>query len=135
MGQLFDLIDGEHRSRLTRDFREKFHLSIHDIGSTVRYDEAWDLIETLLADPSSWLHAGMADWSHPLSYEGIVMLGLYDIELQAALNAVGKGKRFKQYPKPWPDKTKNKLGKATSVAELRAKLRPSLYNSLLPANQ
>lgn len=116
-----------------RDFREKFHISVNDIGTTIRYDEAWDLIETLLADPSSWLHASFADWAYPLSYEGIFLLDVFDIQQQAALNAIRKGKKFKAHPRPWPDRSKNKVGKPVSVAELRAKLRPTLYNSLLPA--
>lgn len=123
--ELTELINGERRPQLTRDFREKFGISLYDIGLSVRYDEALTLVYNLSSDPTSWFHASLAGWSHPLSFEGMLLLELVNVETMAGLNAIGKGKKYKPYPAPWPDKSKKTIGTARPAVEALAILRPT----------
>lgn len=102
--QLSELTTGEHRQSLARDFRELFHISINDIGSTVLYDEAVLLIRSLADDPGSWFQAHLAGWAHPVSRETMVLMDLHDLELSGRV----KRAQFKPYPRPF-DK-KNRVG-------------------------
>ena len=120
--QLVTLLSDERRPALIRDFREKFNISISDIGVGVRFDEAWDLILTLRADPASWFHAALSGWDYPLSYESIALRDLYDMQLQT------KSKRkIKPYPRPWANSGK-KLGGSNpkrTPSQVLAILRPA----------
>lgn len=126
--QLLELIE-EHRPEAVRDFREKFHLSVHDVGATVRYDEALQLMLTLLRDPTSWLAAAVAGWDHPWSYEAMLLADIHDLQ---HMSKVKRG-QFKAYPRPWPAR-KTKLGgkrqKRRTATEVLALLRPQPESSL-----
>ena len=96
-----------------------FHTSIEAVALA----EMFLLVKMLLADPTTRLHAGVAGWAHPVSYEWILAAQHFDLA-----NAVASKHRPKLYPRPWPD-TKNKIGgKKTvhrSMTDVRAILRPS----------
>lgn len=117
--QLFDLIE-EHRIPFTRDFRERFGISRHDIGLTVRYDEAFDLVVSLLSDPSSWLGAAVSGWKFPLTREAIFTLDLIDLLLMK-----WTGDQFKPVEKPWDANKPKRRGKSPEAA--MRQLRPHLF--------
>lgn len=77
----------------------------------------------LVRDPRSYLHAAIAGWKHPVSFDWIVTADLYDLT-----NAKGAKRRPKPYPRPWTDKATKKLGgkknRARSNREVLAILRP-----------
>ena len=109
----------EHREPLTADFRTIYSVSVHD----ARGAELWFLIHALLSNPDSRFHAAMAGWTHPLPFEGMALLDMYDLLYQSWPR---KG-RFKPYKRPWPDKSTKKLGGSNprrSIAEVRKILRP-----------
>jgi hypothetical protein len=120
---LHELTSGERRTGLARDFREKFNTSIDQIGLSVSYPEAWDLILTLRADPSSWFHASISGWDHPLSYEAITLRDMYDMQLQ-----LKSRRKIKPYPRPWSNAGK-KFGASNSgrsAEQMLAILRPNV---------
>lgn len=106
---------------MTRDFREKFRLSIHEVGLSVRYDEAYALIVSLSSDSTSWFHAALADWDYPISREVMALMDLYDLQHQSKSK-----KKVKPYPRPWGDGSKKKIGTSVTAAEAVAMLRPTV---------
>ena len=94
-----------------------------DIGSSVRYGEAVKLTQSLMRDPTSWLHAAVASWDYPLSREGIAILDLLDLQ---NARTVPKRNQYKPSPRPWPTSTRTKLGgkKKRTARETLAILRP-----------
>ena len=109
----------EHRGPLTADFRTIYSLSLQD----ARGSELWLLIRSLISNPTSSFHAAMAGWTHPLSFEGMAQLDMYDLLYQSW----PRRGRFKPYKRPWPDKSTKKLGGSNtrrSIAEVRKILRP-----------
>lgn len=114
--QLLGLIE-EHRTSLTRDFAEKFGLSLSQVGVAVPFQEASDLIVSLLADPTSWFRAERLGWKHPLSHEGMALLNMTDVLLSRWV------KDHRMLPRPW-DGAKSRTGKRLSRRETLAILRP-----------
>lgn len=117
--ELYGLID-KYPVELTRDFREKFSLSLHDVGRSVRFDEAYRLIISLHSDPTSWLQAAVSGWSHPVSREFVALADAYDLT-HASLSK----RRPKPYPRPWDgaDARLRRTTKRTYTPEqLRARL-------------
>ena len=55
----------EHRQAFTATFRERYNISINQIGNGITYREAWDLTGQLLDDPGNPLCAELADWAYP----------------------------------------------------------------------
>lgn len=119
---LLELIE-EHPAEAARDFREKLHCSIKDLGLSVRWDEALLLVQTLMRDPSSWLHAAVAGWEYPISRETVALMDLYDLQ-----HASKSKRKPRPIPRPWPDKRQKLGGRARNTrrtsTELRAILRP-----------
>lgn len=119
--KLLELIE-EHPVAVARDFRERFGLSYLDIGSGITYLEAWQLVESLLQDTTSWVFTVVAGWKFPVSREWMLAADHYDL-----LHAANSKRRPKPYPRPWPE-TKNKIGgKKTvkrSITDVLAILRP-----------
>jgi hypothetical protein len=115
--KLRELIE-EHPAELAFDFRERFHLSIFDVGISVTWKEAILLISVLMRDTSSWTQAMHSNWKYPVSREWIV--AAHNYELLAAVNSKRKPK---PYPNPFPNKDVTKTGKTTlSFEEVRAVL-------------
>lgn len=109
----------EHAPELAFDFRSRFNLSIHDIGTSVRLDEAVMLVAVLLRDPSSWLQAAKFGWKHPVSREWEAIIDHFDLTF-----AVAAGKKAKPYPRPWPEADKNVVGgRGVSRADVIERLR------------
>jgi hypothetical protein len=117
--ELYGLIE-KYPVELTRDFREKFHLSLSEVGKSVRFDEAYRLILTLHSDPESWLQASVAGWEHPVSRDFAVLADLYDLQ-----HASKSKRRPKPYPRPWEgadQRLRNAKKKRMSPEQLRARL-------------
>lgn len=94
-------------------------MSVHAVHGA----ELWNLLHALLSNPESRFHAAIAGWKHPLSFEGMGALDLYDLLYQS----FRRRGRFKPYPRPWPDKSTKRLGGSNqrrSIAEVRKLLRP-----------
>lgn len=82
--------------------------------------ESWDLTLVLAADPSSHVGAAVATWAHPLSREGMAVMDLFDVFVQANTQ---KRSKPKPYPRPW-DPQPTRFGRATRPQrEIRAALR------------
>jgi len=122
--KLRELIE-EHPAELAYDFRERFGLSIDDIGDAVPYREAVLLVSVLMRDPASWVQAAANGWKFPVSREWIVLAHNYD--LHAQVNA-GKKNKPKPYPNPFPAKNSTRTGKtsrpAAEVIDLLARMNP-----------
>lgn len=63
---LLHLIE-EHRRAARADFRERFSLSLDDVGDAFTYGEAIDLVEALIDSAGSRLHAAVRRWEFPMS--------------------------------------------------------------------
>ena len=122
---LLDIVE-KHPVDLARDFREKFNISILDIGDKIRYDEAALLVVSLLKDPQSWLHATLAEWDYPISRDWLLLADLYDLQ-----HASKTKRKPKPYPRPFSNAKryggKRKNGKVRSEQEIRKLLRPNEY--------
>lgn len=97
----------DHEAELIYDLRK---LGINP--AEVDLDELILLVDVLLRDPTSWIHAAVAGWKHPISYEWTVLVALYDLFAQVHS---GK-KRPKPYPRPWKDPNVKSRGKARKDA-------------------
>lgn len=100
--RLLDLIT-EHEQAFAYDWRTKFGqpLSVVFDGS-MAWHESWDLTQQLLSDPTSAVHAAVADWAHPTTREALVAADLFDLTA-----SIASGKRQpKPYPRPWDPQPK-----------------------------
>jgi hypothetical protein len=121
IAQLHELIEG-HPVELARDFREKFGVSYLEIGLSVSYLEAWNLVQSLLRDTTSWVQAILAGWDRPTSNEWAILADIYDLQ-----HSSKSKRRPKRYPRPWPEQKKKIGGKNStrrSSEDVRAILRP-----------
>lgn len=111
------------KKEVAADFRDIYKTSVYSVPS----HELWQLLWMLFANTASRTFAAYARWEYPLSREGMALLEIWDTGNLANLLAVGKGKKFKPHPKPWPDEnmTKKKTGTARSAVEVLAILRPT----------
>lgn len=100
-------IISDHPSELAFDFRSFFGISYLEIGRSVTYLEAAQLISILIQKPDSWLCAAMAKWKHPVSNEWTVLVNTYDLLAQ-----VNSKKKPKPYPRPWKSNGASTLGRA-----------------------
>lgn len=100
-----DIIE-DHGSEIAFDFRKFFGVSYLEIGRSITYKEAAQLIAILIKDPSSWICAKLVDWKHPVSEEWMVLANIYD--LTALVNS---RKKPKPYPRPWKNHDSTKIGK------------------------
>lgn len=88
----------EHRQPFAATLRERYGISANQIGKTITYGEAWDLVYQLLDDPSNPLCAEIAQWSYPARL----------IDLLQLAATIGDGKAAeKSCHGPWHD-AKNK---------------------------
>lgn len=67
------------------------------IGSELTITEATRLVDGLLADPSSAVHAAVAGWPHPMSIEALIAADQFDLE---HLKTWAEGGKKGAKPKP-----------------------------------
>ena len=110
----------EHPAELAYDFRHRFNLGVKDIGHSITWLEAVQLVSVLLRDPSSWTQAARNNWDYPVDRNWIVASHAYDL-----LAMVNSKKKPKPYPTPWPDANVNRLrpNKAQNRNQVLEKLR------------
>lgn len=93
-----------------------------DIGERVSYEEAVALVDILILEPESWLHARYYDWKHPSTRAAIVLSDIYD--LTVAVNTGKKSQKPKPYPRPWtvinPESTRVGRGNKRTNEETKA---------------
>lgn len=64
------------------------------------WHETWDLTQELVKDPTSRVAAAVAEWSHPITHESMVLRDLYDL-----LAIVNSGRtKPRPYPRPWDNR-------------------------------
>lgn len=89
---LLDLIEG-HRSAFEYDWRARFSVGLHAIGSSVMsWGEAYRLALVLIEDPSSRVGAAVADLRGPVSPESLALYGI--ARNYVAVNTETKPKLF-----------------------------------------
>lgn len=101
----------EHPGPLTYDLRERFGLSLRDLGRSIPWDESVWLVDELLVHPESHTTAALLGWEYPVSREWIIAALHLDFDASA-------NKKNKPVPKPW--KKGHRTGK-TSLAPDDAK--------------
>lgn len=67
----------EHRPALAYDFRHSFGLSIHEIGKSLGYGEAVDLVEQLLHEQGSHVSMSLHGWDYPASRSDIQLMAVF----------------------------------------------------------
>lgn len=97
---LLELIE-EHRAALRFDFRRYFGVSLDDVGLTIPFGEAIDLVNELKREWGSHLNAAIAEWDFPATYGEIIGA----MHLESALNQFrAEGSKPATVLKPWRDK-------------------------------
>jgi hypothetical protein len=86
------------------------------------WGEALRLTFILAVDPTSQVCAALSEWRHPLSWEGIALRDLYDLQHQSKAK-----KKPKAYPRPW-DKPPTKHGSGSTLT-------PDQYQALRDRHQ
>ena len=83
------------------------------------WGEAIALTEVLAKDPSSWVHAALAGWEHPVSREWLVLTDLFDQYMKSHF------KKPERYPRPWPDSgpREERFGEPIAPADIADVLR------------
>ena len=84
---------------------------MEEVGRSITYREAVLLVAALHRDPSSWLHAAMAGWNRPASYEWQILADLFDLTYRANSKS-----RPKPYPRPWTNKV-TRVGGNTDIPQ------------------
>jgi len=79
------------------------------------FEEAWMLIQQLVADPSSHLGAAHAGWDYPINREAMVLADLWD--LTVAANTDKKKGLAKPYPRPFERKGASKKSARPTVSQ------------------
>lgn len=92
---LFDLIE-RARPELSYDLRHYLNISINELGHSVPYREAVDLIAMLRRNPTSYVHATEEGWTFPVSFEWIILKHSFDL-----LAKVNSESEPTPYPAPW----------------------------------
>lgn len=108
---------------MVADFRSIYGVSLWAVSVA----EAWDLIQMLLRDPASRLHAAIAGWEYPVSREWLALADSFDVQL-AAIS--GKRKR-KPYPRPF-DSNKKRIGGTKKVRRSAEQVRALLDRPRVP---
>lgn len=95
-----------HEAELCYDLRR---LNINPAEVTL--EELLLIIQPLMRDPTSWTHAALATWKHPITHEWAVLAATYDLLAQ-----VHSKRKPKPFPRPWPDPNVKATGKARKDA-------------------
>lgn len=66
-------------------------------GRRMAVGEALDQVTTLMRDPTSWVHAAVAGWERPASWEFLALADIFDVA------APHTYKNPKPYPRPMPE--------------------------------
>lgn len=102
---LADVI-AKHRGAFEYDWRARFNVPLHKVGSkAMRWGEAYRLALLLAQDPGTQVAAAVAGWVHPLAREALVLADLYDLQHMSKAK-----KRPRAYPRPWGDKARTTKG-------------------------
>lgn len=83
----------EHRPALRFDFRHVLHIGLGEVGESVSFGEAIDLIVELMRETGSHIVADLTGLHRPMSWADIAMVTL----AEAYLNA---HRDVKKHPKP-----------------------------------
>lgn len=117
----------EHRAAFEFDWRARFHVPLHKVGTkAMRWGEAYRLASVLARDPASAVAAAVAGWDYPISRDALVLADLYDLQ-----HAAKAKRRPKPYPRPWGNKDRKHSGTGRyTTDELRAVLAATRAHAL-----
>lgn len=87
----------EYEAEIAYDFRNKFGLSIEELGNSYTLREAVLLVSVLVTVPDSYLAAAKQRWQFPVSRDWTLLASLFDLTV-AANSKKGKAQK---YPRPW----------------------------------
>lgn len=96
----------EHEAEVAYDFRNKFGLSLEELGKSYTLREAALLISVLVRQTDSQLMAAIERWKFPVTRDWTLLASLFDLTVAANSK---KGRTPKPYPRPWP--TGKRVGK------------------------
>jgi hypothetical protein len=96
-GGIFGLLGliASHRGAVEYDFRTRFGYGLSEVGARITITEAARLVVIVRQDPSSAIAAALEGWTHPISREALILMDLFDLDMQVATGRKGK-------PKPHP---------------------------------
>lgn len=96
---------------LVKEYEAELVYDLRKLGINPReidLDELILIVDMLLRDPSSWFHAAVAKWKHPITHEWSVMVSLWELLAQANTK---KGRQAPRFQKPWPNPNATTKGK------------------------
>lgn len=99
------------------------------------WGEAYRLTQILAADPSSQVGAALANLTHAVTREALVLMDLFDLTHQAAwASGGGKGSRPKPYPRPLPSRQSRRAKPDAKLTqdEIIAALRMAGHTAPIP---
>lgn len=100
----------EHRGAFEYDWRTRFGIGLSSLPESMDWGEAWRMALVLVADPTSQVCAAVSGWHHSLSWEGIALRDLYDLQHKSKAK---NPRNVKSYPRPWDRKP---IGKGTALS-------------------
>lgn len=106
---------------MTFDFRDRFGLSVDNIGDSITFGEAVDLVAELRDQPGSRTHASSAGWSWPATIADIATI----LHAESFINVHRDRKVTREpirLPRPWSEKPAAAEVTAEERAQLRARL-------------
>lgn len=108
----------EHRAAIRFDFRDRFGISADDIGDTVSFGEAIDLIDELAVEMGTHLQASMDGWQWPASWSEINQAQLTEAYFNVHRDEKKRPQPF-VVPMPWPGKDQaTPEERAAAIAQL-----------------
>lgn len=119
-GGIFGLLEliREHRGAVEYDLRQRFGLSLRDVGREVSLWEIARLVVIVRQDPSSAIAAAMEGWTHPVSREALILMDLFDLEL-----TINSKRKPKPHPgRPWTQDGPTRERKGNVAGRSRAEV-------------
>lgn len=124
-----------HRGAFEYEWRARFQLPLTAIGRSMSWGEAYRITTMLANDPTSHVAAAISGWDHPVSFEALALMNLFDLTHQIAWRQGGsKGPRPTPYPRPWRNRTTKRAKPDASLTqdEIIAALRRAGHTAPIP---
>lgn len=110
----------DYKTEMTFDFRKQFNISIYDVGNAVTYDEAFDLLVSLLKSSETHLGAKYRNLE-PLSTEGLLLIALQHAVIDSIQVSKNKQKAKQKAKIPFPKPKVKKKKRSQEEAENKFK--------------
>lgn len=103
IARLLDVVE-EHRAALRFDFRDRFGLSLDEVGHGYTFGEACDLVLELLETQGTRSHAAVHQWRYSMSTTDQWLQHLVEM-VGATLRDTKKQPQPVRFGWPWPEKS------------------------------